>query len=535
MQTPFLINSLWKLWCAPRAHFFDRNLSKVEKVQCDYLQRLLRKNQNSRYGRVHGFANIRSYSEYQSRVPVVDYADVEDFIWEAAQGGSALTREKILLLEPTSGTQSGSKFIPYTATLRSEFQKGIAPWVYHLFRRFPELKSGTSYWSLSPSLTQVPPRESRVPIGFDSDSRYLGPLGVWMDRQLFSVPSRIAKIEDPDRFFYLTALHLLRDESLSLVSVWNPGFWTILLEKIAGWKENLLRDIQEGQSSSGSRRARHLESEWGKSTEDNPPWSRIWPRLRVISCWRDGWAKVPSERLQQLFPGVFIQPKGLIATEAFVSFPHEGSPQSGANLLAYPCHFFEFIDVQTGKIYPAWKLVAGETYSVVVTTGGGLYRYRLRDLVSITGFKDSCPILRFIAKEDAFSDLTGEKLATEFVQKCGERVLAECVTDSLFFLLAPEPSETPPFYVFYFYPGEKWDIGNLKEIAVKMDEALAENFHYRLCRRLGQLGAVRAVSLYSDAETRYYRHKSRNSKWGDVKWKVLEQPDRWTEILGPSG
>ena len=42
----------------------------------------------------------------------------------------------------------------------------------------------------------------------------------------------------------------------------------------------------------------------------------------------------------------------------------------------------------------------GGTYSVILTTGGGLYRYQLHDLVEVTGFVGRCPLVRFLGKED---------------------------------------------------------------------------------------------------------------------------------------
>ena len=47
----------------------------------------------------------------------------------------------------------------------------------------------------------------------------------------------------------------------------------------------------------------------------------IWPGLALISCWTDAAAGQFLPQLRELFPAIEIQPKGLLATEAFVSFP----------------------------------------------------------------------------------------------------------------------------------------------------------------------------------------------------------------------
>src|SRR5256885_11782413 len=64
---------------------------------------------------------------------------------------------------------------------------------------------------------------------------------------------------------------------------------------------------------------------------------RLWPRLGLVSCWGDAHAATHLAGLNNALPGVRIQPKGLIATEAFVTLPF-----AGATPLAIRSHFFEF-------------------------------------------------------------------------------------------------------------------------------------------------------------------------------------------------
>ena len=60
----------------------------------------------------------------------------------------------------------------------------------------------------------------------------------------------------------------------------------------------------------------------------------------------------------------------------------------------------------------AHELERGRTYSVVVTTGGGLYRYRLGDLVNVVGFEAGCPLLRFVGREEASSTCAARSSTT---------------------------------------------------------------------------------------------------------------------------
>src|SRR4029079_15282110 len=77
-------------------------------------------------------------------------------------------------------------------------------------------------------------------------------------------------------------------------------------------------------------------------------------------------------------------------------------------------HFFEFV-APDGTVALAHELSRDMDYRVVITTGGGLYRYDLSDRVRVDGFVHATPSLRFIGKDDRISDRCGEKLSDGFV------------------------------------------------------------------------------------------------------------------------
>src|SRR5207245_667007 len=86
-------------------------------------------------------------------------------------------------------------------------------------------------------------------------------------------------------------------------------------------------------------RARRLASILSDSAPLGDRLRQVWPRLTLISCWADAAAARFLPELREIFPAVEIQPKGLLATEGFVSFPMADHP---AAALAVRCHFFEF-------------------------------------------------------------------------------------------------------------------------------------------------------------------------------------------------
>jgi hypothetical protein len=72
---PAFANGLWYLSCAREARAFRRDLSDVAGTQERLLLATLKRNEDTEYGRGHGFAGIRSANEYRERAPLTDYED----------------------------------------------------------------------------------------------------------------------------------------------------------------------------------------------------------------------------------------------------------------------------------------------------------------------------------------------------------------------------------------------------------------------------------------------------------------------------
>src|SRR5436190_10531040 len=121
------LNTAWMLSCLPEGSAFRRATAHVPSTQARLLRGILRTNCDTLFGRRHSFDRIRGPQDYQQRVPLSHYENYQDDIARLTDGqDNVLTRERVELLQPTSGTTSGEKLIPYTATLRRQFQRAVA-------------------------------------------------------------------------------------------------------------------------------------------------------------------------------------------------------------------------------------------------------------------------------------------------------------------------------------------------------------------------------------------------------------------------
>jgi hypothetical protein len=526
-----IANSLWSATNLPSYLQFRRALQQPEIAQHKLLQTYLEQNPQTAFGQIHGFNSIRSYEDFKKRVPLMDYEGLEPWIERIRRGeANVLTCEPVTRLVPTSGSMGARKLIPFTAVLQREFNAAIGPWLIDLLRQSPGIVVGPAYWSVTPIMVNSEPEDSAVPIGFDADTAYLGGTRQHLARTVMAVPDELRLVKDMEVFRYVTLLCLLRQRELRLISVWHPSFLTLLLDALSpNWQE-LLADIRSGQCKHTDRLPPavitalklhplpHRADELRCADPQKP--EKLWPHLKLISCWGDGSAGFAAAGLKKLFPNVMLQPKGLLATEAFVTIPF-----AGLQPVAVRSHFFEFID-ESGKIRLVYELCTGQTYEVVVTTAGGLWRYRLLDRVQVTGFIGQTPSLQFLGRSGNLSDLFGEKLSEAFVSEAIQEMLATLDTTPKFVLLAPDEDAAGCRYTLYLEGKPP------RHLAESLDCALRRNPHYAYCRDLGQLRPVRLFAITDRGYETFTKQQAiLGARLGDIKPTTFSLTAGWSDLF----
>jgi hypothetical protein len=518
-------NAVWLAASTVAHHRFGRALANPAEAQGSHLRAGLARAAASDYGRAHGFGEIRSYSDFARRVPIVDYDDLAPWIARIQCGETnVLTTEPVTRLLPTSGSTGARKLIPFTAGLQREFNAAIGPWMTDLCSRQPSVALGPSYWSITPPIVRHDPEPSAVPVGFAEDSEYLGGLRARLAGATMAVPTAVSRATNLAQFRRLVLLSLLRCADLRLISVWHPSFLTLLLDALPEQWDTLLNELASGRWTAAealpesARRELNITPAPGRaarlrSRDPHEPHA-LWPKLRVVSCWAAGHARGAATDLQRRLPGIWLQPKGLLATEAFMTLPF-----AGAHPLAVASHFFEFED-EKGNIQPVEALRTGGIYEIIVTTAGGLWRYRMRDRVEVDGFVERTPSLHFLGRAGNVSDRCGEKLSETFVAGVLRSLVPECP----FAMLAAKRTDGAWRYALYLEGSPPADL------AIALERALRANPHYALCRDLGQIGPVevvripqRAYECFVDAEI------SRGRRLGDIKASPLSTCTDWSE------
>jgi hypothetical protein len=474
-----------------------------------WLNSCLQRNAATEYGRAYGFENILDEDDYRERIPLADYDDFEPFFREILTGASNVLFEgNPVAFEKTGGSSGGGKIIPYSRESLRDFRNALLPWIASLLKAYG-LGEGKVYLAVSPALRAARATSPGVPLGLP-DGAYLGKDASDAVSELSAVPPEAAGLSCFDEWQLATLYYLLRTSDLEMISVWSPTFLSALLDGIGLRKTELTALFRNGGRVGGldvpsdELARQRLESYDGSNA------STLWPELKLVSCWTDASSAPYAAALAERVPHAAVQGKGLLLTEGVVTVPDP----LGRPLPALGSGFFEFLD-QNGDSRLYDELDEGEAYEVVMTTSGGLYRYRAGDLVRCAGHAENLPILRFAGRCGIFSDLAGEKLSDAFVMEC--LALAGC-SGILVSRCLPEPG-------YMLFSEEEYGAEKIAEL----EAALRRNPQYSYARDMRQLLPLEGRNLKNMTERYIDYAAGRGKRLGDIKIPALCTDPEWAK------
>jgi hypothetical protein len=189
-------------------------------------------------------------------------------------------------------------------------------------------------------------------------------------------------------------------------------------------------------------------------------------------------------------------------------------PFDGRYALTYLCHFYEFLDMNTGCVHCAWELKKGQVVQPVLTTGSGLLRYVLHDRLAVTGFLESCPCFLFLGRSDGV-DLVGEKMSPE--NACQLMALAADHYPVKPVSLLAVPRAYSGITDGYVLLCEGKDPSVSAAVAAWAENEMQKIYHYNLARELNQLAAIRCLVSPEAAAIYQSRAAARGMVAGNLK------------------
>lgn len=499
----------------------------AEEVQARLLGEILLENKNTEYGRRYGFGRIASVREYQDRVPVTDYEDYEGSIADIAEGKEGvLTKKPAVYFCISSGSTGEAKYVPLTEddfTVFSVYGYGlIFGMVREYYRELPADEIFGKIFQVGEFAKTFMP-DGRMN-GIRSGSYYQ-----WMDRDgAFDVTDYCAPREVlfPDKLEDLTYVKV----RFALAERGIRAIHGVFVNRVAGilsyiyknW-ELLLRDMEQGTvdesiglSGTWQRFLReHLPPDPVRAGElrsldyDGLPQGmagKLWPELRYILA--IGGERFPyyTECMKLYARDIPIHYYAYAASEGIFAVSREMN-EPDSYILVPESGFFEFLPADGAKECRRpllmTQLHTGSRYEFLYTSRSGLYRYRMGDVVEVTGWYGQAPVIKFCYRKEQVLNIAGEKYNVQqleqavrgFSEAAGMTVKGFCVQEET-------TEELPRYLVYMECAGERAEDG-----AGILEQCFCEaNCGYAGCRRLNEIQALRLEYLPEGSFEQYEKH-----------------------------
>ena len=376
-----VVNSLFRTYLGRYQRELRRHYEDPIGLQNEALDRILRHNRATAFGREHGFYDIiRQPSLYAHRVPVRNYEDHLPYL-QRILGGEArvLTADAMDYVSTTSGTTGATKYLPLSGRAISEIHlKGSWMSLACLYAKDESVQVFSSKNLLIGGALKGLHPTAAVPQG-DISAIIIQ-----------NIPRIMRSFYIPDVELATATDYEEKIERIARLAAREPGITT--LGGVPTWNLPLYRRI--------------LELHGGDHMLD------VWPAARVFKHGGVNFGPYRAE-FARLFPRPdFIFQEIYNATEGFFGVQDRDDLRSMLLLLNAGV-YYEFVrweDYRAGLQHavPLSGVRTEQTYVMLITTAAGLYRYPMGDLIEFT---ETDPYrIKILGRTQEFLNAFGEDL-----------------------------------------------------------------------------------------------------------------------------
>jgi hypothetical protein len=398
-----LFNSIASWFLKKRIHQIELFIKYPNEVQQEVLQDLLGFAKKTKIGYQYDYSSINRYSEFARRVPIVTYEDLAEEIAAGRQGeDNILWPTPIKWYAKSSGTTNAkSKYIPVSVEALEDCH----------------YKAGKDMLSLY--INNNP--EAQL---FNGKTLRLGGSQELYqnERNAFGDLSAIMT----DNLPFWAELNCTPSLKVSLMSEWESKMKAIITESsqenvtglmgVPSWMLVLLHKL--------------LAQNPGKSLKD------IWPNIEVY--FHGGVSFRPyRSQYESLLKDHSLQFYEIYnASEGFFAIQDRNGSDELLLMLDYGI-FYEFIPLgeDDSAIIPLDQVQLGQRYTLVITTNGGLWRYKIGDVVQFTSL--SPYRIQIAGRTKHYINAFGEELVIENADRAISVAALTCDVEVVDYSVAP--------------------------------------------------------------------------------------------------
>ncbi|MCD8249238.1 MAG: GH3 auxin-responsive promoter family protein [Lachnospiraceae bacterium] len=428
----------WEL----EAEHFEYDCERAKEISLENLRKLMKDNQNTEYGRAHHFSEVETAEDYRRLVPVTDYSDYADYVERMRAGEqNLLTVYPLQHFVTTSGSAGKQKWIPLSDEALS---RALVPLWYACHGRTPGIDAGRHLvMSVFRTETGEPEPETLLSVAL-----YRALYERWtnaLERSILGGEELLFSRGIGDVPYTKLWLAFSSPDMTGIQSIFLYDALLFFRYFEENW-ENVLLDVQSRRIPEeiplGREERRALlalpvpDEAWFERVrrECEAGFSgivkRLWKKFQWISGIGDSAFVAQEAVLRDYLGDVPIHYFSYTASECFIAVAME--PERREYVLIPRAGYFEFLPfgAEDSCARTISELTIGEEYELLVTNFSGLYRYRLGDVVRVTGFCGESPVLTVCYRKNQALNVAGEKLdmgtaaqaVEEFSARSGLRV-----------------------------------------------------------------------------------------------------------------
>jgi hypothetical protein len=347
-----IVNSIASWFLKKRFHQIELFLKYPNEVQSELLFSLLKFAKDTEVGRQYDFASIKSYEEFNKRVPIVNYEDIQSQIERSRRGEQNIFWPRpIKWFAKSSGTTNAkSKFIPVSNDSLEDCHYAASKDLLCMYLNNNENSQLFTGKSLRLGGSKELYKENGTVFG-DLSAILIDNMPFWAE--FSSTPSNKVSLMSE----WETKMAAIVDETI------NENVTS--LAGVPSWMLVLLNNVLD------------------KTGKDNL--FEIWPNLEVY--FHGGVSFNPYiEQYRAILPKrQFKYYEIYNASEGFFAIQDQNYSGDLLLMLDYGI-FYEFIPMDTygtsnQKVIPLSELELNKNYALLITTNAGLWRYKIGDTI----------------------------------------------------------------------------------------------------------------------------------------------------------
>lgn len=517
-------------------HYTSIPVETQEKI----LLQIMEENKDTEYGKKIGFKDVHSVEDYQRIVPLSTYDDYSDYVDRMLNNGeeNLMMSRKCRRYCSSSGSVGKPKVLPKSGKDLWNMQcMGFAATPACAAKWFKEhgMKFPKQIGPVAVLLTGHKMQDGKMCNGAGQvPFTYLKPISKFF----MTTPNDFMYPENEDAvdttYFHLRFALQRKDLTYlgSMVVTLLTGMFDYLEQN---W-ELICNDIEKGTIDPSIKCPDDLRAKWSKKFKpmpkraeeirrecakgfDTPIAKRIWPDF----VWSYGMVgsnlQFYVQKLRKhIGEDAPIHNMGYAAAEGYMAMPVELNVND--YVLLPRSLFFEFIpvdDPDCERPLTIGEIEVGKDYELVVTNFSGLYRYKIEDVVRVTGYFNKTPKIEFLYRNNLAMNIANEKTTTQMVDWAASKVQEELGISFKGYSFYADTAHEPVRYMMLAEPEENIPAEKLPEIEKTLDKWLNEsNEKYFKYRRWGMISDPKVSLLKKNT---YADYKEMLKKQG----KVLNQ------------